>query len=123
MPGSIGRRVRQPRRVGGDARKGRVPEQHIEVNVKQYGRETGWWVRKFSSPGHRGVPDDIFIKEGRVVFIEFKSNQGHLSRLQQVEIELLREAGAEVYVVDNINDGIDVLNGKVKPLLNWEWLS
>ena len=36
-------------------------------------RRRGWWVKKFKTPAQRSAPDDIFAKNGRVFWIEFKA--------------------------------------------------
>ena len=40
---------------------------------------------KFTSPGTNGVPDDILITKGYVVFVETKSATGQLSEIQNTE--------------------------------------
>jgi len=49
-------------------------EKDIEKSVKRYAESKGWLTRKWTSPGHMFVPDQIFITPtGRVIFIEFKA--------------------------------------------------
>ena len=48
-------------------------EKDIEKTVKRYAESKGWLTRKWTSPGHMFVPDQIFITPyGHVIFIEFK---------------------------------------------------
>ncbi len=96
-------------------RLGRIGEKGIETSVKRWAERNGWYVRKFVSPGHRGVPDDLFIKEGRVVFIEFKAPYGKPSKLQLLEIQRLREAGVEAHWCNNVDASVQLLEHGVTP--------
>lgn len=75
-------------------------EKDIEKPCKRFARRCGWYVRKFVSPANRSVPDDIFVKNGRVIFVEFKAPKKQPTEAQWDEIFMLELAGAEVYVVD-----------------------
>lgn len=61
----------------------------------------GWLAYKFSSPAHRGVPDVIFIRNGEVIFIEFKhpNGKGKISPLQAHTIKEMKEESADVFVI------------------------
>ena len=88
----------------------KVSESNIEMNVKRHARQTGWWVRKFTSPANSGSPDDIFIKDGKVLFVEFKAT-GKKPRPLQVEIiKQMQAHGAIVHIVDDIQSGKDILD-------------
>ena len=87
----------------------KVLEKDIERTVCRVAREEGWYVRKFTSPAHRSVPDRLFIKRGRVVFIEFKRPGGKTTPGQDREIERLRAAGVAVYVCDSVHEALDRL--------------
>jgi len=84
-------------------------EKDIEKRAVKAAQAAGWRSYKFSSPAHRGVPDRIFIRAGRVVFIEFKRKGGRVSKLQEREINTMREYGAEVHVCWSIEDAAAVL--------------
>jgi hypothetical protein len=68
-------------------------EKQVEGPTKRWARKNGWYVRKYSSPGKRSVPDDIFIRKGRVVFIEFKATNSKPTPQQWEELQELREQG------------------------------
>lgn len=57
---------------------------------------------KFTSPNNKGVPDRIFIRDGQVFFIEFKAPTKMPTMLQHHIIGLMELHGAEVFVVDQI---------------------
>ena len=84
-------------------------EASIERRVVKEAKAEGWLVFKWTSPNNRGVPDRIFIRCGRVVFIEFKAAGKKPTKLQNHIIAQLEEQEVEVYVVDSIEDGIRVL--------------
>lgn len=84
-------------------------ESYIERKVVEYSKKLGWFVRKLQWVGRHGAPDRLFIKDGRVVFIEFKAKGKKPTENQKREIERLREQGMEVYVIDDIEEGKFVL--------------
>jgi hypothetical protein len=88
------------------------PEQVIEDRVIKRARDLGYETRKVQWIGRRGAPDRFFWhKEGRRTpfFIEFKAEDGALSANQEREIAKMRAGGIEVHVIDNMEDGYDLL--------------
>ena len=79
-------------------------EAQIEAAACRWAIDNGWLSYKFTSPARRSVPDRMFIKEGRVVYVEFKRPGGRLTEGQEREIKKLREAGAEVHVCFSVQD-------------------
>lgn len=75
-------------------------ESSIERAANKLAKKQGWWVRKFKSPGRRSAPDDIYAKNGRVFWIEFKRKGEKPTELQAAEHKRMREAGLTVYVCD-----------------------
>jgi hypothetical protein len=86
-----------------------VLERDIEGKAVSWAKKNGWLSFKFVSPAQRGVPDRIFMKSGRIVFIEFKRLGGKLSPLQAHTIKKMLDAGCEVHVCDSIEDGCNAL--------------
>lgn len=84
-------------------------EDVVERTVCNRAEMDGWLVRKLRWIGRRAAPDRLFIKRGRVVFIEFKSPGLRPNALQLREIDRLKAAGVEVYVIDSIGEGLEVL--------------
>lgn len=80
-------------------------ESKIEKKVCKYATDQGWLVYKFSSPGHRGVPDRIFMRNGVMFFIEFKALGKKPTKLQEAVAERIEKQEFGVYVVDNIGFG------------------
>jgi hypothetical protein len=86
-------------------------EKEIESTVKRYAESKGWLTRKWVSPGHNFVCDQIFISPtGLVVFCEFKRNGGKPTSGQLREHERLRVNKALVYVIDSVEYGKQVVD-------------
>jgi len=86
-------------------------EKRIEKASVKAAEQRGWLSYKFSSPACRGVPDRIFIKNGRAVFIEYKREGGayKVTALQEYTHNKMREHGAEVHVCRSVEDTIKAL--------------
>lgn len=76
-------------------------ESSIESYVCDMAEDAGWIVRKLQWIGRRNGMDRFFLKQGRIVLIEFKRPGVTARGTQQKEIDKFRDAGAEVHVVDN----------------------
>ena len=60
------------------------------------GRTKDSWRTPIS--GHKGFPDYVAVKDGRLLFIELKSNIGKLSPEQQEWIDAIRDSGHLCYL-------------------------
>ena len=86
-------------------------EKKIEVIVKEYARSQGWLTRKWTSPGHAFVPDQIFIRpDGRVFFVEFKREGALPTPGQLREHDKLRKQGCTVEVIDSVEAGKEMID-------------
>lgn len=71
-------------------------EQKLVAGIKAQGGRAFKWV----SPGNAGVPDRIvLLPGGRVIFVELKTDTGHLRPVQKAQINLLRKLGMDVRVL------------------------
>lgn len=77
-----------------------MKESEIESWSVKKARQSGWWVRKFATPSRRSAPDDIFARDGRIFWIEFKAKGQRPTPLQLEEHRVMREHGLTVYVCD-----------------------
>ena len=77
--------------------------------MKAYAERHGWLVYKFEAPGHRGVPDRLFIRNGTVVFIEVKRPGEEARDLQDYVQNKMRMKGALVFTVDNLEEAKRIL--------------
>jgi len=81
-------------------------EREIEKRVKEYARTKGWLAYKFTSPGHIGVPDGLFISpKGVVLFMEFKQLGKKATAMQQREIDRINQHCVLSLVVDSVEQG------------------
>lgn len=81
-----------------------MSEKSIEKYLKSEVKKAGGLSFKFSSPAHRGVPDQIILFPGDVYFVEVKAPNGKLSRLQEVCINDMTSLDAQVRVVYSKED-------------------
>ena len=88
-----------------------VLEKHIEAKVCDYAKQRGLLVYKFTSPARAAVPDRLFVLPGgRVFFIEFKREGQKPTPPQTREHARLQAHGVTVCVVDNVLDGLRVID-------------
>ena len=85
-------------------------ESVIEKKVSDYATSKGWLVYKFSSPNTRAVPDKIFMRNGVVFFIEFKAPNKLPTKLQYANHKRITAHGVSVFVIDNIEKGIALVD-------------
>ena len=77
-------------------------EKLIEKKLREAVKRKGGLALKFVSPGFNGVPDRlILLPGGKVKFVEAKSDGKKPKDRQLVVIELLREMGFEVAVLND----------------------
>ena len=87
-------------------------ESKIEKKVTEFAEEHGMLHYKFTSPGHRFVPDHLYSTEkGTIFFIEFKQLGKKPGPGQTREIARMRDKNIMVFVVDNIDYGKGVIRG------------
>lgn len=69
----------------------------LERDIKNYlvtrCKSLGIYHRKYTSPGHAGVPDWILANNSKVVFLELKAPKKEPTPAQWREIKILRDAG------------------------------
>jgi hypothetical protein len=86
-------------------------ESKIESATCWEAKEKGWKSFKWSSPGNSGVPDRIFLKLLRIVFVEFKAPGKKPNKLQEHTLNLIKDLGFHVCVIDNVEDGKQLFRG------------
>lgn len=98
-------------------------EKAKEKDNRSWAEKAGWLVVKIIRTSTDGFPDRFYARSkkedvcphcgrGRVVLIEWKRDGGNLSPLQEVRIKQLREAGVEVYVVEDEREAKRILGFK-----------
>lgn len=77
-----------------------VLERDIEQKLGAIVRKRGGLYYKFTSPGNVGVPDRIVITpQGKIIFVEIKTESGVLSKMQKIQIERLKANRVDVRVI------------------------
>jgi hypothetical protein len=78
-------------------------ESKLKEVIKKKLTAQGWWVVGLIQTTENGIPDKMCLRQGRVVFLEFKRpGRWKADPLQKFRIEQLQKRGFEAYVV---NDG------------------
>ena len=85
-------------------------EKEVEKKVCDYAKSQGWLTYKFVSPSNRGVPDRIFMRQHKMLFIEFKANGKKPTGLQMSVALDIAETGFQVYVVDDVERGKGIID-------------
>jgi hypothetical protein len=76
-----------------------VREGAIEKYLKEEVEKVGGMTRKWVSPGHKGVPDQIVFHNECVYFVETKTQDGVTSPSQEREIDRLLEMGFDAQIL------------------------
>jgi len=82
-------------------------ESRMERMAVKTAIELGWVVVKLGLKGH---PDRMFLKDGRVVFIEFKTPTGKLSEKQKARIKEYSQVKHTVHVCRSVNEAKKLLS-------------
>lgn len=87
-----------------------MKESQIERRLVEGVRRVGGMCLKFVSPGTLGVPDRIIITaQGRIMFVELKTETGRLAKIQRYTIGEMQKRGADVRVVKGIDEVKELL--------------
>jgi len=84
-------------------------ESTIERTVCQFAKANGCLVIKQASPGNRGIPDRLFIRNGKCMFLEFKSPKKKPTKLQTKWISALWLNQTPAFVCDEIETGFHLI--------------
>ena len=88
--------------------KDQMLEKNLEAKIVKLAKDLSIHYEKIM--GIKGFPDRMFICNCSIFFIEFKKYKtGKLSKMQERKIDKIRAKNKEVYVVDNIDDGLKIL--------------
>jgi hypothetical protein len=82
-----------------------MTEREIERRMREMIKQRGGLTYKFTSPQNPGVPDRIVITpRGVIWFVELKSKNGRLSKMQCWQTAELEERNANVRVIRGWNE-------------------
>jgi hypothetical protein len=90
-------------------------ESELENDAVKLARKRGWFSRKYRAAGRRSQPDRIFIRSGRVFWVEFKRLGNEPTTAQWEEIKAMLGAGADVIWLDSIEDFRACLIARERP--------
>lgn len=86
-------------------------ESRIQQKIKQISSQNDILCVKVDSTSSRGWPDlTCVLPNGTVLFVELKTETGHLSKLQEYMIAKLKRNKANVYVIRSVEEYIDLIN-------------
>ena len=89
-------------------------EKEIERKVCDYAKSKGVLAYKFTSPARHAVPDRLFIApDGKVWFCEFKREGQKPTVAQEREHQRLRQQKVNVFVIDNVLEGMMMVDQMV----------
>jgi len=90
-------------------------ESTLEAKVCTHAKRSGWACYKFVSPGHRSVPDRLFISPtGFHCYIEFKAPGKRPTPLQDRELRLLKDRNVAAEWFDDAAAAIKWLDSHTK---------
>lgn len=84
-------------------------EKSIERRLADYCKKADILCLKFVSPGNKGVPDRILIRQGRVLFLELKQKGKRPTPLQFHTLEKFREHGAVAEWADSFESAVHIM--------------
>ena len=87
-------------------------ESTIERAVCAYAKTKGCLTLKLSGQNQKGQPDRMFLRDGRIMFIEFKAPGKRPTALQARWLDRLADQDFSAYSCDDIDKGkqlIDIL--------------
>jgi hypothetical protein len=79
-------------------------ESKLQRSCIAYAKHNGWFVLKVIKCNVNGYPDCTLFKDGKTIFIEFKSLIGKQSELQRYVQKQLEQQAFEYHVVKNLED-------------------
>jgi len=82
-----------------------MSESIIERAVCAYAKSRGCLVMKLAGPNQKGQPDRMFIRSGKVLFIEFKAPGKKPTALQMKWLKDLCNQGMDATFCDNAEVG------------------
>ncbi len=79
-------------------------ESKIQSSCINHAKKNGWFVLKVIRCNVNGFPDATFFKDGKTFFVEFKTEIGKQSKLQEyVESELVKQ-GFKYYLIRDLKE-------------------
>jgi len=87
-----------------------MKESTIERAVCAYAKDRGCLVMKLAGPNQKGQPDRMFIRNGKVLFMEFKQRGKKPTALQERFLHELQLQNVRAELVDNVPGGCAMID-------------
>ena len=87
----------------------KLSEKKVESKSCDVARANGWFTRKYKSPSQNGVQDRIFVKDGYVVFVEYKRVGKEPTGLQCDDAAQLRLHNGKVFWTNTVRGTKQIL--------------
>ena len=85
-------------------------EAKFEKRLIDHAAKFGWWTKKLVAADRTGDPDRLFLRKGRVVFLELKDKDERPERKQLRRMDDIRKHGGDVHWTDNFEAACDILD-------------
>jgi hypothetical protein len=84
-------------------------ESELQSDILDFAHIRRWFAQKIEFKGRTGGEDLVCIRDGRTIWIEVK-REGEEARMKQEKVAReMRAHGAEVFLVDNMEDARRIL--------------
>ncbi len=84
-------------------------ESDLQSDILDFMHIRGWFAQKVEFRGRTGGMDVVGIRAGRTVWVEVKRQNEELRLKQEKVAREMRAKGAEVYMIDNMQDARRIL--------------
>lgn len=84
-------------------------ESDLQSDIIDFAHMRGWFCQKTEFRGRTGGPDLVCIRMSRTIWIEVKRSGEETRRKQEVVMRDMKNHGAEVYLVDSLNQARAIL--------------
>ena len=86
-----------------------MSEQRIQSSCIKHAKANGWLCCKIIKCNINGWPDLNLFKDGKTIFVEFKSLIGKQSELQKYQQKQLEAQGFKYYLINNLKNFQEIL--------------
>jgi len=90
-------------------------KQTVTKHLKEYGNDVYYFFPTTGGYGRSGVPDIVGCYKGRFFAIECKAAKNTTTKLQDLEIGKIRQAGATAWIVNE--DNVDSIHTALASLI------
>ncbi len=84
-------------------------ESDLQADIIDFAHMRRWFCQKTEFRGRTGGPDLVCIRNGRTVWIEVKRAGEEARRKQELVMRDMKAHGAEVYLVDSLEQARAIL--------------